>query len=584
MNVNDLSEQLKSFSGPQAPALPCAFGNYVLLHELATGGMGTVFIARSGGIGDIQKLSVIKTLRSHFAGDQDYVVRFMDEARIVVALDHRNICRVSDVGFTDGRYYLATEFIRGADMRAVWGRHAELGRGVPEDISLYLMTEMLEALDYAHRMKDETTGESLCLVHRDISPQNVMVGYEGEVKIIDFGLAASTMKLEKTAPQIVMGKVGYMSPEQARGDPVDKQTDLFASGVVLYEMLTGKRFYDGMGAHQIWAVVGTGEHVPTYLGSLDNDVQTILKKALHADKAQRYADCAEFRRALLDLAYERRHRVGAPELRKSMEESFTLEIFALRERVAAFNQMTDVSTTSGPALAAAGKHEAEVTQTSSGMVDTGETRTEKVAPSHLVVFDDDGAALKGPNRTQLALGVGVACALALAVVFAVAFGSGEEEPPPLVTTVEVATTPPTGVQKPPTENPSTQTDDGFETPASATSTTTKPPATKPKPKKPTAKKPAVERKPRKRNPRRKATRTQKRPVKQPLRKPIAKKPPPPTKGSIKQKMSYLKKWCPHTNCTRWLKKRDGKFKFIDPPEVAQFMRKLPVCLKSCGKR
>ena len=301
---------------------------------------------------------------------------------------------------------------------------------------------------------DETTGMPLHLVHRDISPQNIMVGYQGEVKVIDFGLAASTLKIEKTAPQIVMGKVGYMSPEQARGDPVDHLTDQFAAGVVLYELLSGERYYEGMGPHQIWAVVGTGEYRPPRLHALPPDTRALVERALHPHKNLRFASCSAFRQALLDLAYQRGYRVGGPEVREAMQQMFAVEVAQQRELVASFAKMEEVLPESGPALAAAGRAEQEATQTATELAsgsgssepqDTGETRTEKVAPAQLQVFEDDHQLEPGPARpAALAAGLGLVAVLIIGVVAALAIG---DDPPALP--VAAVDPPPQRSRRPP---------------------------------------------------------------------------------------------------------------------------------------
>lgn len=609
--VTDLQEKLKSFSGPMEQVLPCAFDKYVLLHRLATGGMGTVFVARTGGISGIQKLCVIKTLRSHFAADNDYVVRFMDEARIVVALDHRNICRVSDVGHADGRYFMAMELIRGTDLRAVWRRYAETGRPVPEPIALYLLSEALEALDYAHRLNDETTGLPLHLVHRDVSPQNIMAGYQGEVKVIDFGLAASTLKIEKTAPQVVMGKVGYMSPEQARGDPVDALTDQFAAGVVLYELLSGERYYEGMGPHQIWAVVGTGDYRPPRTGALQPDARAIVEKALHPHKSQRFASCSELRQALLDLSYQRGYRIGGPEVREAMQQLFAVEVAQQRELVASFAQMEDILPQSGPALAAAGREEQEATQTATGLggssgssepQDTGETRTEKVAPAQLQVFEDDDleAAPSSGRPLALAAGLSLAAMLVVGVVLAVVAGDG----PPELPVASVAPSPPPITAKPvdaPDPSPPA-TDDADDRPASALAgdgpdkASTSSDGEDGKAEAPASSDSSVNAATQKVTRKRRGTsrrRTRARQGRSGSRRATASKPtapkprtrpPPPYNKGIPIKRQYLYDHCPRLSCTSPIRKFEFGNPANGPEAVGKFLVRLDACLKRCAKQ
>ena len=201
---------------------PRRFGPYVLLKPLARGGMGALYLALSGPE-DSAKLCVIKTVLPHLA-DKEYLQRFRDEAKVVVRLSHGNLVPVFDSGQVGGEIYLAMDFVEGKDLRATWNRCAKKGIAFPVDVAAHIVKELARGLDYAHDFGD------IKLVHRDVSPPNVLLSYSGEVKLTDFGLASSTLKMEKTAPGIIYGKVSYMSPEQARGEPLDGRTDLYAAG------------------------------------------------------------------------------------------------------------------------------------------------------------------------------------------------------------------------------------------------------------------------------------------------------------------------------------------------------------------
>jgi serine/threonine-protein kinase len=306
---------LQNAATDDKPEFPRTFGNYLLLSRLARGGMGEVFLAKHGGIAGIEKHCVVKTLRPHYTDDREYTARFIDEARVVVQLSHRNIAQVFDVGRVGGQYYLAMEFIQGRDVRLLQDTTNERGTPMTEGIALHILCEVLEALDYAHRHQDPTTGRPLNLVHRDVSPQNVMVNFEGEVKLIDFGLAASEMKAEHTQPNVVMGKLAYMAPEQARGDAVDGRVDLFAVAVMAYELFSGGRYYEGMSSHEMWTISGSGGHIPPRWGDLHPDLQDILAKGLHPDRDRRYATCADFREALEGYRFSQGYRERASNLR-----------------------------------------------------------------------------------------------------------------------------------------------------------------------------------------------------------------------------------------------------------------------------
>src|SRR5207302_865181 len=197
--------------------------------------MGALYLAVTGDRG-LERLMVIKTVLPHLA-DAEYVARFRDEAKVVVKLSHGNLISVFDAGVVNGEVVLAMDFVEGRDLRAVWNRCAKKQVAFPIDVAVYIVKELCRGLAYAHGFPD------LHLVHRDVSPPNVLVSYTGEVKLTDFGLASSTLKLEKTAPGIIYGKVAYMSPEQARGEKLDGRSDMYAAAIVLWELLTGRQLF-----------------------------------------------------------------------------------------------------------------------------------------------------------------------------------------------------------------------------------------------------------------------------------------------------------------------------------------------------
>ena len=336
-------ERIDDLERSQRQSLPRLFGPYLLLSSIAKGGMGEVFLARSGGVvgvASLEKHCVVKTLRPHLTDDREYVARFIDEARVVVQLNHRNICQVFDVGLVGERYYLAMELVAGQDLRAL----ADAVAG-PMDAALavHIIAEVLEALDYAHR-KSDVHGAPLQLVHRDVSPQNIMVSYEGEVKLIDFGLAQSAVKVEKTSPQLVMGKLAYMSPEQLRGEPVTRAVDLFAVAVVLTELILGARFYGQKSAHETWTIAASGSHRPEGFVDIEPGLRAILDRALDPDANRRFVDGLSFRAALMQWRQHHGQWADAPVLRERMHAHFGPAIAAHREQL--------IQSTSGAQLVA----------------------------------------------------------------------------------------------------------------------------------------------------------------------------------------------------------------------------------------
>ena len=207
----------------------------MLLKPLARGGMGELYLAASGARG-MEKLCVIKTVLPSLVALEN-AKRFRDEAMVVVRLQHGNLVPVFDAGRHDDQIYIAMEYVDGKDLLAVWNRCAQKRVPFPVDVAVYIVKELARGLGYAHAFG------GLKLVHRDVSPANVLLSYTGEVKLTDFGLARSTLKLQQTAPGIIFGKLSYLAPEQARSEPLDGRTDLYAAGILLWELLTGQQLF-----------------------------------------------------------------------------------------------------------------------------------------------------------------------------------------------------------------------------------------------------------------------------------------------------------------------------------------------------
>ena len=215
------------------------FGPYELLYQLGTGGMGEVFLARQRGEHGIQRLVAIKRLLSHLNQQKHLVRLFLDEVRLVAQLNHGNIVQVIDHGQVDGQHYMAMEYVHGENLMAVIDRLDDSGMRVPVDLALHLASSVCEGLDYAHG-KESLQGKPLGIVHRDITPHNILLSFQGEVKLADFGVARAAEQTHETLGGELKGKLAYMSPEQATGKPLDHRSDLYSLGVVLYEALSGR--------------------------------------------------------------------------------------------------------------------------------------------------------------------------------------------------------------------------------------------------------------------------------------------------------------------------------------------------------
>ncbi|MDX2009534.1 MAG: protein kinase [Myxococcaceae bacterium] len=306
-------------------------GRYELLFMLGQGGMGEVHLARLSGAGGFEKLCIVKTILPQMKAETQFVERFHHEARVLTHLTHANIAQVYDMGEADGTLFMAIEYVPGVDLARVETRAATTGTFLPLPISLHVGRLMAEALGYAHR-KTSPEGTPLGIVHRDVSPQNVMVSYEGEVKVIDFGLAKSSARSKHTLPATVMGKLGYMSPEQALAQPVDARSDIFSAGIVLWEMIAGRPLYDG-GTMAEMVMKMANPTVPSLReirgAEVSEALDQVVLRALAKDPAARYGRADEFARALNEVAVREGHAISAEEagnfVRAMCPEEFAAE-------------------------------------------------------------------------------------------------------------------------------------------------------------------------------------------------------------------------------------------------------------------
>ena len=223
---------------------PTQFGKYYLTERIAVGGMAELFKAKLFGVSGFEKLLVVKQILPKYAKNAEFIKMFIDEAKIAVTLTHGNIVPVYELGRIDGVYFIAMEYVPGKDLADILETARAKSTPLTIEHAVYLTIEICKGLDYAHRRTD-AEGNPLRVVHRDISPPNILVSYDGEVKITDFGIAKASHKLGSTEAGVVKGTFGYMSPEQVRGLPVNHKTDIFSAGILLHEMLTGRRLFVG---------------------------------------------------------------------------------------------------------------------------------------------------------------------------------------------------------------------------------------------------------------------------------------------------------------------------------------------------
>jgi serine/threonine protein kinase len=294
---------------------PRMLGRYELLYLLGQGGMGEVHLSKLSGAAGFEKLSIVKTILPHMQGDPQFIDRFRHEAGVLVHLTHSNIAQVLDMGDADGTLYMAIEYVSGVDLARVASRTARAGAQVPVSMALFVGQRLSEALGYAHR-KTSPEGAPLGIVHRDVSPHNVMVSYEGEVKVIDFGLAKSAARSKHTLPSTVMGKLGYMSPEQAMALPLDHRSDIYSAGIVVWELLAGRSLFDGgtMAEMVVKMAQPTIPPLRELRAEISPALEQVVLRALAVDPAARYSRADDFARALNELAVREQLAVGAEDV------------------------------------------------------------------------------------------------------------------------------------------------------------------------------------------------------------------------------------------------------------------------------
>jgi eukaryotic-like serine/threonine-protein kinase len=280
-------------------------GRYVVLDRVGHGGMGELYVARDEGSPEGTILA-LKVLLPHLAHDPELVRMFLNEARYAALLRHPNIAAVHDVGLVDGEHFIAMELVDGPDLRVLMQRVAREG-GLPLDVALSILVPIAAALHYAHERCDDH-GRPLGLVHRDVSPSNLVVGRDGVPKLVDFGLAKALRESVATKTGVLKGKLGYMAPEQLAGSPVDRRTDIFGMGVLLFECTTGRRLFVGDNEFAVMNQIARGQVprpttlVPGYLPGLEE----IVLRALATDPRARYPSAEALRGALVELCREQR--------------------------------------------------------------------------------------------------------------------------------------------------------------------------------------------------------------------------------------------------------------------------------------
>nr|MDQ6894693.1 TonB family protein [Acidobacteriota bacterium] len=300
---------------PQASS-PDRFGQYEVLERIAAGGMAELSKARLSGVQGFEKIVAIKKILPHLADNDEFLTMFADEAKLAAQLNHPNIVHIFDLGKIEaGGYFIAMEYVEGRDLRSLLQSARDVGAPLPTPLAVYVASKIAAALDYAHRRRDPE-GRELNIVHRDVSPPNILISYEGDIKLCDFGIAKAASKASQTQSGALKGKVQYMSPEQAWGRPLDRRSDIFSLGCVLYEMLTEQKLFGGETDLSVLEKVRAAQVAPpsTINPEVGKNLDAAVLRALAREPEDRYGNASDMLRDLEAVLYSYSPAPGSADL------------------------------------------------------------------------------------------------------------------------------------------------------------------------------------------------------------------------------------------------------------------------------
>jgi serine/threonine protein kinase len=345
MNPAPLSDRPVPPPSSAEEALPRRFGKYTLLRRMATGGMAEIFLALQRSVAGFEKLIVIKRILPAMNNDRGFIDMLLHEARVAATLSHPNIVQTIDVGQVDGNYFIALEHVHGEDLRSIVRQMKKKGvMQFPFEHAIAIILGMCAGLAYAHERRD-LDGTPLSIVHRDVSPQNVIVGFAGDVKVVDFGVAKSgSQTAEQTKSGQLKGKVPYMSPEQARGEEVDWRSDIFAVGVMLFELTTGKRLFKGATEYETLKLIIEREYPrPSWVSTgYPAALEQIVMRALSKDRETRYQSAREMQADLEAFVRDEKLPVSSIALAEFMKTLFEEKLAAQKEALMQGRQLAEI--------------------------------------------------------------------------------------------------------------------------------------------------------------------------------------------------------------------------------------------------
>src|SRR5690348_2086155 len=297
---------------------------YTITERLDHGGMAEVFRGVAESMQGFKKAVAIKRVLPNLTKNEKFVRMFLDEAKLSLFLQHANIVQVFDISKTpDNAYFLVMEYVDGCNLKSLIERQKQKSRRIEVAHAIYMMMECCKALNYAHSLEHPETGEPLGIVHRDISPPNILLSKNGEIKLVDFGLAKANSQIESTDPGVVKGKFSYLSPEAASAQPVDHRADIFAVGIILWEMFTGRRLFYGETDYQTVELVRQAR-VPSIAAlnpEIEPELEAVVRKALARDAEERYQSAADLADALAQYLFSRKMKVTSRDIQALVRDT-----------------------------------------------------------------------------------------------------------------------------------------------------------------------------------------------------------------------------------------------------------------------